>query len=211
MEAINDSNWIANATHPFANDEQNVINRIIDSLYIFLGGVSFVANGTIIVVILLCANLRNRKELFLLVGLAFADQIFGLSCVGAGIRSLFVKELYQEFVSNGVCLKRFELVLGAFALQAEPLMTFCISIDRLLAIRWFKFYNEFAPGKYFLLTIGLVYTLTMFSCVTAFALLASDANYCTYSKMSIRRTNHLLCTNFVDPTAAFRLAIKRQT
>lgn len=69
----------------------------------------------------------------------------------------------------------FEQTYYAFGAQACPLMTLCISIDRLIAIRWFQAYNEFSRTCYVLVTAGSIYSFAIVSCAIGLPLLSSDA------------------------------------
>lgn len=125
-----------------------------------MGTSSTAANSLIILVFLISATLRCRKELLLLVGLAVADLIYSLGVIVKGHRRHF-GNVYRIQIPRLECWQRFESILTIFGAQISPLMTLCISIDRLIAIKWYNLYKRFPRGFYVLCTIG-----SAFSCVT---------------------------------------------
>lgn len=84
------------------------------------------------------------------------------------------------------CIKRFEHVLFVFAAQASPLMTFCISVDRLIAIKFFRLYEKFSRTCHLMFTVGSVCVFATVSCTVGVALVATDADYCSYSNIMWR-------------------------
>lgn len=92
--------------------------------------------------------------------------------------------VYYKSIVRRECIKRFEHVLFVFAAQASPLMTFCISVDRLIAIKFFRLYEKCSRTCYLMFTVGSVCMFTTTSCVVGVALLASDADYCSCSNIT---------------------------
>lgn len=184
MDAVYNNNDLdTKETNLSASEEYLTFHYTLSCLYILFGGLSLIANGIIIAVFLLNARFRNRKELLLLVGLAFADLIYGIGFSAIACRQIIVKSTY---VTRWECLTLYEQMFLAFAIQASPLMTLCVSVDRLIAVRWLQFYNGLSRMKYVLCTVGSIFAFTTFSCVVGIAVLGSDSDNCRYSNVNVK-------------------------
>lgn len=140
------ANITSNAANISLVEQNKMIFMAIDSSYILLGAFAMIGNLIIIAVFLLNSALRHRKELLLLVALAVADLIFSVALAAIGGRRLFIvtRELRNKLITTRFdCMLRFEQILFVFAARASPLMTFCISVDRLVAITCFQAYDRF--------------------------------------------------------------------
>lgn len=140
------ANITSNAAIESLVEQDKMIYIAIDSSYILLSTLALIGNSMIIAVFLSNSALRNRKEFLLLVALAAADLIFCGSLAAIGGRRLFVvtREFEIKLITTRFdCMLRFEQIFFTFAAQASPLMTFCISVDRLVAITFFQIYDRF--------------------------------------------------------------------
>lgn len=186
MDTINNSNnsYQLN-TNATVENPRKLISIIIDIIYVLFGSLSATTSFLIVFLFLNSKTLRNRKELVLLVGLAVADFILSVGVLIAGSRRLIQNQIFHNRIRRWECIKLFELSLILFGGQASPLITLCISTDRLIAIRWFEFYNGLQRYCYVLCTVGSAFLYTITTYVIGFALFATDrTNYCRYSRMA---------------------------
>lgn len=168
--------------------QKMLISEIINVFFALFGSLSVAANCVIIIIFLVSAKLRIRKELLLLVALAIADLVYSLGVSTVGYRRIFVIGIYQHLIPRWECVKRIEILLIGFIVigaQAGHIMTLFISIDRLIAIKWFKRYNDLPPRCYVLCIVGTAFVYSIASYMVGIALqLTSTANYCRYLKMA---------------------------
>lgn len=177
----NISNFINNGTNLTTDHQRIWTNDIINYLYALVGTLAVITNCVIICVFLIGAKLRRRKELLLLVGLAVADLIYSIGTLVKGYRRIYVDE-YHVRIQRLECMKRIETTLTIFGIHCSPLMTLSISVDRLLATKWYKWYQNIPRGVYVLCIVGSAFVCPIISNFIGFALVTHDADYCRCSK-----------------------------
>lgn len=100
-------------------------------------------NAIIAILIVIRKNLR-RKELLILVGLAVSDVIYAIGVIIGAIRRLYLIYNNQLLikVSHWYCQLIPSTFFFVFGPQVSSLLSFAISIDRLLSVVWFTRYQS---------------------------------------------------------------------
>lgn len=105
MDGNSSAYFDINITNLTEIEKKLIYYYTIDCLYILFGCISIISNSIIIAVFLFNQQLRNRKELLLLVGLAIADLIFSVAYVTIGYNRIFAAAVYRDRVARFECLR----------------------------------------------------------------------------------------------------------
>jgi hypothetical protein len=99
-----------------------------------------VANGMLLLTILLRSSLRVRKEMLIIAGMAGADVIYGLGVFMLAIYRfiLYANQDQNTLVSAWSCIT--PMVMTYMGIQLSSVMNVVVSSDRLMAVAW--------PAKY---------------------------------------------------------------
>jgi hypothetical protein len=101
-----------------------------------------VANGMLLLTILLQSSLRVRKEMLIIAGMTGADVIYGLGVFMLAIYHfiLYANQDQNTLVSSWSCITVPPLIMTFMGLQLTSVMNVVVSSDRLMAVAW--------PAKY---------------------------------------------------------------
>jgi RsiW-degrading membrane proteinase PrsW (M82 family) len=105
------------------------------------------ANGLLLLAILLNSSLRRRKELIIIAGMAFADVIYGVGAILLGtyrVLILFLRKQDEPSTEWNCLLTAFMVTIG---FQLTSVMNVVVSCDRFMAVTWPMKYRNF-DGRY---------------------------------------------------------------
>jgi hypothetical protein len=98
------------------------------------------ANGLLLLAILLNSSLRKRKELIIVAGMAGADVLYGLGAIVLGFYRVYILSQGEQNDRSSVWDCVLLTAMLSMGLQLSAVMNACVSCDRLLAVNW--------PGRY---------------------------------------------------------------